>query len=394
MGRLAKGVAKLILFLVIALCLLITLVPPFLDQRYYDGARFFNPDGEDTLAPPAGGSRAGFLLGWLTGANKREAWPDAVDVKPSKPDARVAGDRMVATWVGHATLLIQTQGLNILTDPVWSDRAGPFGVGPKRVTAPGVAFDDLPPIDLIVVSHNHYDHMDVETVRRLWERDRPEIVSSLGNDALFRDAGVPVTALDWGKTHPVFRRCGQPLAPAICPQRKVADVIVNRNHHWSSRWFVDRNRALWSSFVITLPGGNIFFAGDTGFGDGKWPVEAASYGPIRLALLPIGAFRFRPGQMDTGSHMGPVQTERAFAASGASYAIAMHWGTFQLSNEARETPPRMLAEVMRCAGYADAGRFVSAEIGVAMEVPPFAPPKPRPAPPTACLSGPAITSLR
>jgi L-ascorbate metabolism protein UlaG (beta-lactamase superfamily) len=170
-------------------------------------------------------------------------------------------------------------------------------------------------------------------------------------------------------------------------------VVVTRNHHWDSRWFTDRNRALWSSFVVRLPHGNLFFAGDTGFGDGKWPDEAARYGPIRLALIPIGAFRFEPGQMGIGSHIGPIDAATVFQRLGASRAIGIHWGTFRLSYEAYDTPPRLLREVMRCRGY-PAGLFDTAAIGRPIEIAPYAaPPIPRPLDP-ACLDTPAVQALR
>ncbi len=345
MTRILSRVGAVLLWLVIVAALATVIVPRFLDRRYYvgpssghfDGERFFNPDGEDTARVPGGGGRGGFLWRQATGSDGRPEWPAEVRVTPSKPAPRVEGGRMVATWVGHATMLVQTAGLNILTDPVWSERAGPFGFGPKRVTAPGVALADLPKIDVIVVSHNHYDHLDLATLKRLWERDRPLIVTAFGNDAILRSAGIGATALDWG-------------GAAVVPGRTDVTVHVTRNHHWSSRWFTDRNRALWSSFVVTLPGGNLFFAGDTGFGDGRWADEAAALGPIRLALIPIGAFRFEPGQMATGSHIGPVQAVEVFRRLRASRAIPIHWGTFRLSYEARDTPPRLLDAATRCAG--------------------------------------------
>ena len=166
----AKGVGKTLLWIVVILCLAITIVPRFLDARYYggaasghfDGQRFFNPDGEqDEMAAPGGG-RGNFLLRYLIGRDGRPKWPDHVPVRPMSPPARVAGQQMVATWVGHATVLVQTQGLNILTDPVWSRTAGPLGVGPARVAQPGIAFDKLPKIDVVLVSHDHYDHMDLD----------------------------------------------------------------------------------------------------------------------------------------------------------------------------------------------------------------------------------------
>jgi hypothetical protein len=205
-GTVLRVLLLTLLVIGVVLGLVVTIVPRFLDRIYYrgsesdhfDGARFFNPDGEDTAAPPGGGSRGGFLVRYLTGRDGRPPWPEQVKVAQATPAERVEGDRMVATWVGHATVLVQSQGLNILSDPVWSRQAGPFGFGPKRVTAPGVAFEQLPKIDLIVVSHNHYDHMDLATLKRLWDRDRPLIVTSLGNDAILRSKGIEATALDWG----------------------------------------------------------------------------------------------------------------------------------------------------------------------------------------------------
>jgi L-ascorbate metabolism protein UlaG (beta-lactamase superfamily) len=353
-----------LLWTVILACLAATIVPRFLDRIYYrgpetghfDGARFFNPDGEDTAASPVRGSRLGFLWRQATGSDGRPTWPDTVPVRQSRPAPRVEGSALIATWVGHATVLIQTQGLNILTDPVWSETAGPFGLGPGRVTAPGIAFAALPKIDLVVVSHAHYDHMDLATLKRLWVRDRPRIVTSLGNDAVIGGAGIPSTALDWGGR--------VALRPGV-------EVVVTRNHHWSSRWFTDRNRALWSSFVLRLPGGNVVFAGDTGFGDGRWADEAAAFGPVRLALLPIGAFRFQPGQMAIGSHIGPVDAVEVYRRLAAPRAIAIHWGTFRLSYEGYDTPPRLLDAAMRCTGQTG---YAAVPLGAPQTVPAYAKP--------------------
>lgn len=370
-----KTIGAAILLLVILFALLLTIVPRFLDRRYYrgppsdhfDGERFFNPDGDaDTAGIPGGGSRMRFIWRQLTGSDGRPAWPATVAVTPSRPARHVAGDAMVATWIGHATVLVQTQGMNILTDPVYAERAGPLGQGPRRVTRPGVAFDDLPPIDLVLLSHNHYDHLDVATLKRLWRRDRPTIVTPLGNDAILRANGIEAQAADWGESLPVSPKAGG--GPF--------EVTVTRNHHWGSRWFTDRNRALWSSFVIRLDGGNLLFAGDTGWGDGRWPAEAAKLGPIRLALIPIGAFRFVPGQMRSGSHIGPSEAVDVFRELGASTAIPIHWGTFRLSYEARDTPPRLLAAAMRCSGMAarPGSSFAPVAIGVPLTVPPVVAP--------------------
>jgi L-ascorbate metabolism protein UlaG (beta-lactamase superfamily) len=388
MGRLvsiARGAGIALLFMVIALCLAITIIPPFLDRlyyegtpdRHYDGARFFNPDGAIEAPAPPGTSRQGFIARWLLGNDDRSAWPLGIAVKPARPAPFAAPRGMVATWVGHATVLVQAAGLNILTDPIWSDYASPLPpLGPKRVAEPGIRFDDLPKIDLIVLSHNHYDHMDLPTLKKLWARDQPKIVTSLGNDAILKAQGIPATALDWGQS--VSGAALNGLAPQAviqcgnyehCPDYR---VHVTRNHHWSSRWGTDRNRALWSSFLIETRAGNIFFAGDTGAGDMGWPYEARRYGPIRLALIPIGAFRFWKGQMASDAHIGPAQAVEVFQRLGASTAIPVHWGTFRLSYEQWDTPPKMLDLYLRCSGI-DRKRFAPLRIGQSLPVPTVSP---------------------
>ncbi|NML07556.1 MBL fold metallo-hydrolase [Sphingomonas sp. G-3-2-10] len=384
-----RWTGTILLWAIVAVCLTLTVIPHLLDRVYYrgavtshfDGEHFSNPDGDDDRLKTTGGrSRIGFMWRQAFGDAERPVWPEKVAVTPSKPAPRVDDGRMVVTWVGHATVLVQANGLNILTDPIWSETAGPFGVGPRRVTDPGVRFEDLPRIDLVLVSHNHYDHLDLATLKRLWDRDRPLIVTSLGNDSVIGQAGVPATALDWGGRIAV---------------RSGIEVAVTRNHHWGSRWFSDRNRALWSSFVVRMPGGNFFFAGDTGLGDGKWPAEAAALGSIRFAAIPIGAFRFEEGQMRNGSHISPPDAIRVWDGLGRPRSLAIHWGTFRLSREARETPPDMLHGMMDCAG-SDPARFGASGIGEAFEVAPLsaAPPPPDLAALDACEKGGAFRALR
>lgn len=381
----ASALGVTLLFAVIALCLAITIIPPFLDRIYYegpmtghyDGEHFFNPDGKISFEAPPGRNRRSFMARWILNQDDRPEWPDAVAVKPARPAPFAAPRGMSATWVGHATVLVQAAGLNILTDPIWSDYASPLPpLGPKRVAQPGIRFDDLPKIDLIVISHNHYDHMDIPTLKRLWARDKPKIVTSLGNDTVLKDNGIPATALDWGRSVTGAALNGLGTQSVIqcenyehCPDYR---VHVTRNHHWGSRWGTDRDRALWSSFVIETRAGNIFFAGDTGAGDMQWPVEARRFGPIRLAIIPIGAFRFWPGQMESDSHIGPRRAVKVFEAMQASTAIPIHWGTFRLSYEKWDTPPRMLELYLRCEGI-DRRHFAPLKIGQSILVPAYAP---------------------
>jgi L-ascorbate metabolism protein UlaG (beta-lactamase superfamily) len=357
MRKLLKWAGTALLFAVIALCLAPSVIPPFLDRIYYEGATSGHFDGERFFNPgpaPRSGDHGGpqrFLNRWL-GSDGRSAWPAHVPVSPSKPPARVPGSEMLVTWIGHATVLVQTNGLNILTDPIWSQRASPFSfVGPKRVRQPGVNFEDLPKIDLVLISHNHYDHMDVPTLKRLWERDRPRIVTSLGNDAILKAKGIGATALDWGQS--------LPLAGG-------SEVTVARNYHWSSRWGTDRNRALWSAFTIKLPGGNIFYAGDTGWGDGSWVKEAAARGPYRLTVIPIGAYE--PRDFMKTNHIDPEEALRIFEMLKPRAALGVHWGTFQLTFEPIDEPGQRLEALKRSRGIPP-GRFIATEAGASFRVP-------------------------
>ena len=294
-----------------------------LDQRLYvgpvsdhfDGARFYNPGAPMPDQPWK-------VLKWWW---ERDPAPWVVRQKayPTKPVARVEGDALAVTMVGHASLLIQTQGLNILTDPIWSERASPLeDHGPKRVRPPGIAFADLPPIDVVLVSHNHYDHMDMPTLRRLWQRDHPLILTPLGNGALLERQGMKAYARDWGQGVRLSEKIG---------------IDVVRVQHWSSRNMVDKNRALWGGFVITTPKGPIIFAGDAGYGDGStWRAIVQRYGPARLALLPIGSYE--PRWFMAYPHMNPVEAVRAFQDLQAAQAIGIHWGVFQLTDEAVDAP--------------------------------------------------------
>lgn len=375
MRTVLRRLGTILLFAAVAACFAPTLVPPFMDRIYhrgpasdhFDGARFRNLDPD----PPRRTRPGGFMSRMLT-SDERARWPESVAVTPAVPPARVEGDEMRVTWIGHATMLVQTAGLNILTDPIWSDRASPFSfAGPRRVRAPGVRFDDLPRIDLVLVSHNHYDHLDLATLRRLWERDRPTIITSLGNDTILRRAGIESVAQDWGEwvtltEHGVDRSMRLRCDPdAHCPGDR-AQVIVERNHHWSSRWFVDRNRALWSAFTVVTPSGNIFFAGDTGWGGGDWVREVARGGPFRLAIIPIGAYE--PRDFMRASHIDPAEAVAMFEILRPERAIGVHWGTFQLSFEEIDAPRRELAARLRARNIAP-DRFVTIEAGESLDVP-------------------------
>ena len=320
---------------------------------HFDGQRFFNPDGAQGTGGQQRQTPLEMLETALRGRSKGpNTWPARVPVTPTRPAARVAGAAMRVTWIGHSSVLVQTQGLNILIDPVWAERASPVDfLGPKRVREPGIRFHHLPRIDLVLLSHDHYDHLDTDIMERLWRRDRPLIVTGLNNDNLLARYGVRAVARDWGQKVAV--------RPGI-------DVILDRAHHWSAHGPKDHDRTLWTGFTVTLPGGNLYYAGDTGRGDMKWAVEAARHGPVRLAILPIGAWHF--DGRDSGNHIGPADAVTAFGQVRAAYALGVHWGTFELTGEGIDQPREGLRAAL-ATGHIDPARFRTLEAGGSWDIP-------------------------
>jgi len=303
--------------------------------RYCDGPITDHFDGTHFVGPYAVPSKGMAFWRWQLSRNAAE-WPAHVVNKAADiPPARVSGKELRISFVGHASFLIQTASLNILTDPIWSQRASPFTfIGPKRVREPGIAFDALPPISAILVSHNHYDHLDGATLSRLAARDRPRVITPLGNDTIMHeyDAGIAAEARDWGER--------VALAPDVA-------VTLTPARHWSARNLWDRNKALWSAFVIDTPAGRIHFVGDSGYDGELFRNTRARHGAMRVAILPIGAYEPRWFMRDM--HMNPEEAVRVCHDLGAELAIASHFGTFQLTDEAIDAPLHALADARAAA---------------------------------------------
>ncbi|AKQ63343.1 Outer membrane protein romA [Myxococcus hansupus] len=250
----------------------------------------------------------------------RGPWRDYEETPPGNPPPeRVGPGKLRVTFINHATVLIQADGLNVLTDPIYSDRPSPVPfVGPKRVRPPGIRFEDLPPIDVVVVSHNHYDHMDMPTLRRLEEAHHPRFIVGLGNKALLEGEGFQrVVELDWWQS------------TEVAPGQTVTAVPAQ---HRSNRGLTDVSATLWAGYVVSTSGGPVLFAGDTGFGP-HFAMMAERFGPMRLSVLPIGAYRptaFRP------VHMGPVEALQAHKVLRSSTSVAMHYGTFALALDGQD----------------------------------------------------------
>lgn len=274
--------------------------PPYPVSDHYDGSRFISEAGHSFAEE----------LKWIW-EMKTVDWPDWVDdAQLPKPPTRVT-DRIRVTYVNHATVLIQMNGVNILTDPIWSHRAGPFSsLGTRRVRNPGVKLEDLPPIDAVLVSHNHFDHLDLPTLRTLAKRDNPIVFSGLGNGELLREAGfTDVRELDWWAQDNVGG---------------IKIVFVPAQHE-SGRGLFDSCLSLWGGFVVDGPQGTAYFAGDSGFGE-FIDLIAERYSRFDVAILPIGSYEAR--WFMRRSHMNPEDAVRIHLALHAKQSIGMHFGTF------------------------------------------------------------------
>jgi L-ascorbate metabolism protein UlaG (beta-lactamase superfamily) len=286
---------------------------------HFDGRRFFNPNG-------ANGQPFWQVPRLLL--TPRTRWPAEVPVEQQRPP-RPGPNEVVVTFIGHATFLIQTGATNVLIDPVYYERASPLRfAGPRRARAPGVRLDDLPPISLLLLTHNHYDHCDLGTLRLLQRRFQSPVITPRGNGRLLRSAGIgQIEELDWWE-----RSSRAPLPITVTPAQ-----------HFSARGPFDRNRALWGGFLIEAGTQRILHAGDSGYGP-HFRQIADGLGPIDLALLPIGAYE--PRWFMKEIHMNPAEAVQAHLDLATRQSIGMHFGTFQLTPEGINEPVRELEKAL------------------------------------------------
>jgi len=296
--------------------------------HHVDGG-FRNVDGAFTR--PSGWTRWTFIARrtWQSLTSPRAF--DAPRVANDGAGLRAVPPPQAITWIGHATLLVQVDGLNVLTDPSWSDRAGPTSwIGARRVTAPGLAFEDLPRIDVVTISHDHYDHLDLPTVKRLAAADDPLFLVPLGMKAWFVDNGMPrVEELDWWEER----------------EHRGVRFVCTPAQHFSQRSLRDWNRRLWASWAVLGRERRFYHGGDTGYFAGFKEI-GRRLGPFDVAALPIGAYL--PPSIMKWVHLTPEEAVQAFTDLDARTLLGMHWGTFDLADEPLDEPPgRMLAEVRR-----------------------------------------------
>jgi N-acyl-phosphatidylethanolamine-hydrolysing phospholipase D len=251
--------------------------------------------------------------------------PDLSQIKNPDPN------QIQITWIGHSTFLIQMDGISILTDPIYNDRSSPFPIGGiRRLVPPGLKLEDLPPIHVVMISHNHYDHLDKYTVESLG--NKPTYFVPLGLAKWLKKRKIEnVVELDWWQAS---------SAAAL----KFFSVPVQ---HFSGRSPFDRNETLWSGWIIEGKMGKIFFVGDTGYSP-VFREIGERFGPIRVSLIPIGAYR--PRWFMKTVHVDPPEAVRIYQDTNSRQAIASHWGTFKLSDEPIGEPPRYLEKALRDAG--------------------------------------------
>ncbi len=243
-------------------------------------------------------------------------------------------DEFTVTWIGHSTLLIQIDGINILTDPIWSERCSPVNfAGPKRHVPPGLVFDDLPEIDVVLISHDHYDHLDKATIKMLG--NKPLYLVPLGIGAILREWGIThYSEMDWWDSM----------------KFNGAEIVCVPAQHFSGRSLFNRNKTLWSGWVVQGKSQNFYFAGDTGYFPGFKEI-GKRYGPFDLAALPIGAYlpRWFMGPI----HLSPDEAVDAYIDLRAKMFVAIHWGTFELADEPLDEPPKALAQALREKNLSD-----------------------------------------
>lgn len=296
---------------------------------HFDGKKFINPGNAQAKGLTD-------VFQWMM-QRKQGPWTEKKESAYGEKPQAVITHGVKVTFVNHSTFLIQIDGKNILTDPVWSERTSPFDfAGPKRMRSPGIRFEDLPKIDYIILSHNHYDHLDINTIKKIYQVHQPKIITPLGvKSFLDNNQIITATDLDWWQ------------------EMTLSDSLIIQSvpaQHFSGRGISDRDATLWCGYVIKNHHGNIYFAGDTGYNEFTFKEIGKRCAPISVALIPIGAFK--PAWFMSPIHCSPAQAVQIHFDVNASQSIATHFGTFPLADDGEDEPTTELIQAMKEAELA------------------------------------------
>ena len=331
---------KVLIILIIGIIVLIS-IPIFLGYLFsvpgykgpvsdhFDGKKFSNP----------GNVEAKGLKDLIKWARNREPgiWKEITEITTAIPPVKFADDEIRVTFINHSSFLIQSYGLTFLTDPIWSERASPVSfAGPKRMVPPGIKMEDLPKIDIILLTHNHYDHLDIKALKELSKQHNPKIYCPLGVGRYLKKKGIDnIQEMDWWDRIPIKDDLTLMCTPA---------------QHFSGRGMFDRDKTLWCGFALMKPDGSIYYSGDTGYGDFFKDI-AEKISPIKLSFLPIGAYK--PGWFMAPIHTSPADAVRIHKEMGSQLSIPMHFGTFPLADDGMDDPVNDLKIAMKTEGISE-----------------------------------------
>lgn len=339
----------------IALILVLLICSPFvvgilLSEPGYDGPVSDHFNGK-TFINPKGVKAKGFseVVKWMR-ERKKGKWVERKDLRPGPRPLPRYDEGVRITFVNHSTFLIQVDGINIITDPVWSQRVSPFSfAGPKRMRPAGILFHDLPKIDLVLLSHNHYDHLDIDTLKRIHDKYNPQYIVPLGVSNYLQKKGITlVREMDWWQTTSFGTNFTIESVPA---------------QHFSGRGTFDRDRTLWCGYCIHGSHGNIYFAGDTGYNPDTFKEIGARTKPT-LAIIPIGAFK--PEWFMSPIHCSPIEAIQIFKDLGQPQSLACHFGTFPLADDGLDEPANELRNALKKEGISPE-KFLTVQEGIARD---------------------------